>query len=315
MLKGAAKQLDSDLWIIDTSFQGKSGAIASYLLTDDEGLALIDVGPGATVEQLLAGIGAAGFAPEDVSHLVLTHIHLDHAGAAGVLTARMPRATVYVHPQGASHLADPSKLMSSARRIYGAAMDELWGTMEPVPVDRLQVLEDEQSIRVGNRTLRAIYTPGHAIHHLAYFDEERRVMFPGDVAGVQLEGSDFARPPTPPPDLNLEDWYASLDRIGALDPVALYLPHYGYVGAVASHLSDLRRRLGLWGELMLSGMRRNQSDEELANMLAESADAEIAASSPQDATLVERYELVSNYLMSAQGYMRYYRKVHPELLV
>ena len=315
MLMGVTKQLDSDLWIIDTLFQGKPGAIASYLLTGDAGPALIDVGPGATVQQLLAGIGAAGFVPEDISHLVLTHIHLDHAGAAGALTARMPRATVYVHRHGASHLADPSKLMSSARRIYGEAMDELWGTMEPVPVDRLQVLEDEQSIRVGSRTLRAMYTPGHAIHHLAYFDEERHVMFPGDVAGVQLEGSDFARPPTPPPDLNLEDWYSSLDRIGALDPVALYLPHYGYVGAVSSHLSDLRRRLGLWGELILAGMRRNQSDEELANMLAELADAEIAASSSQDTTLVERYELVSNYLMSAQGYMRYYRKVHPELLV
>jgi len=315
MVKGMARQLDSDLWIIDTLFRGKPGAIASYLLTGDEGLALIDVGPGATVEQLLAGVGAAGFAPEDVSHLVLTHIHMDHAGAAGALLQRMPQARVYVHRHGASHLADPSRLMSSARRIYGETMDELWGTMEPVPVDRLQVLEDEQSLRVGGRTLRALYTPGHAIHHLAYFDAERRVMFPGDAAGVQLEGSDFARPPTPPPDLNLEDWYASLDRIGALDPVALYLPHYGYVGAVTSHLSDLRRRLGLWGELILSGMRRNQPDEELAHMLAELTDAEIAASNPPDAALVERYELVSNYLMSAQGYMRYYRKVHPELLV
>jgi glyoxylase-like metal-dependent hydrolase (beta-lactamase superfamily II) len=315
MLKGMAKQLDSDLWIIDTLFQGMPGAIASYLLTGDEGLALIDVGPGATVEQLLAGIGAAGFASEDVLHLVLTHIHMDHAGAAGALLQWMPRARVYVHRHGASHLADPSRLMSSARRIYGETMDELWGTMAPVPVDRLQVLEDEQSLRVGGRTLRALYTPGHAIHHLAYFDAERRVMFPGDAAGVQLEGSDFARPPTPPPDLNLEDWYASLDRIGALDPVALYLPHYGYVGAVTSHLSDLRRRLGLWGELILSGMRRNQPDEELAHMLVALTDAEIAASNPHDAALVERYELVSNYLMSAQGYMRYYRKVHPELLV
>jgi glyoxylase-like metal-dependent hydrolase (beta-lactamase superfamily II) len=310
-----AKQLDSDLWIIDTLFQGMPGAIASYLLTGEEGPALIDVGPGATVEQLLAGIGAAGFAPEDVSHLVLTHIHMDHAGAAGALLQRMPQASVYVHRHGASHLADPSRLLSSARRIYGETMDELWGTMEPVPVDRLQVLEDEQSIQVGGRTLRALYTPGHAIHHLAYFDEERQVMFPGDAAGVQLEGSDFSRPPTPPPDLNLEDWFASLDRIGALDPVALYLPHYGYVGAVRSHLSDLRRRLGLWGELILAGMRRNQPDEELAGMLAKLTNVEIATSNPHDATLVERYELVSNYLMSAQGYMRYYRKVHPELLV
>src|SRR5579871_243317 len=312
--EGVARQLADDLWVIDTLFQGERGTIASYLLTGDNGLALIDVGSGATVEQLLAGVRAAGFDPTDIRHLVLTHIHLDHAGASGALVRRIPEAQVYVHRLGAPHLAHPEKLLSSAQRIYGDKMDRLWGTTEPVPEDHLHVVEDGQRITVGSRTLLALYTPGHAIHHLAYFDEQRGELFAGDVAGVQLEGSDYVRPPTPPPDLNLEDWYASIDRIEALHPSVLYLPHFGRVGDVEVHLEQLRRRLGDWGALMLANIRQGKTDTELAAILARTFDPDVAQSIPGDETAVERYELVANYLMSAQGYVRYYRKVHPELL-
>jgi glyoxylase-like metal-dependent hydrolase (beta-lactamase superfamily II) len=315
MRDGAALQLDSDLWIIDTLFQGEQGVIASYLLTGDYGLGLVDVGSGASVEQVLSGVRAAGFDPEDIAHLVLTHVHLDHAGATGALVRRIRGARVYVHSLGAPHLVDPSRLLSSASRIYGDATKRLWGTMEPVPEERIHVVEDEETIQVGSRELRALYTPGHAIHHLAYFDSRKKQLFAGDVAGVRLQGLDFVRPPTPPPDLNLEDWYASIDRISGLHPEVLYLPHYGrFVGEVRLHLAELHRRLADWSELMLAGTRQNQPDVELANMLASVADSEIAEHAAGDDTVIRRYEMASNYLMSVQGYLRYFRKVHPELL-
>jgi glyoxylase-like metal-dependent hydrolase (beta-lactamase superfamily II) len=315
MQDGAALQLDSDLWIIDTLFQGDRGVIASYLLTGPHGLGLVDVGSGASVEQVFTGVRAAGFDPQDIAHLVLTHVHLDHAGATGALVRRIRGAEVYVHRLGAPHLVDPSRLLSSASRIYGDSMERLWGTMEPVPEERIHVVENEETIRVGSRELRALYTPGHAVHHLAYFDGRKKELFAGDVAGVRLQGSDFVRPPTPPPDLNLEDWHASIDRISGLRPEVLYLPHYGrFVGEVGLHLAELRRRLDGWGELMLAGIRDNRPDVELANMLSRTADSEIAEHAAEDDTLIHRYEMASNYLMSVQGYIRYFRKVHPELL-
>src|SRR5215469_4935527 len=133
MPDGVVRQLENDLWIIYTVFQGEQGVIASYLLTGAHGLGLIDVGSGASVEQVLSGVRAAGFDPEDIAHLVLTHVHLDHAGAAGALVRRIRGAQVYVHRLGAPHLVDPSRLIGSAARIYGDAMERLWGTMEPVP--------------------------------------------------------------------------------------------------------------------------------------------------------------------------------------
>jgi glyoxylase-like metal-dependent hydrolase (beta-lactamase superfamily II) len=194
-------------------------------------------------------------------------------------------------------------------------MESLWGTMEPVPEERIHVVEDEETIQVGSRELQALYTPGHAIHHLAYFDSRKKELFAGDVAGVRIQGSDFVRPPTPPPDLNLEDWYASIDRISGLHPETLYLPHYGRPsGEIGLHLAELRRRLADWGKLMLAWTRQNKSDVELANMLSSVADTEIAEHAPGDDSAIHRYEMASNYLMSVQGYIRYFRKVHPELL-
>ncbi|MGH2515799.1 MAG: MBL fold metallo-hydrolase, partial [Ktedonobacterales bacterium] len=258
---------------------------------------------------------AAGFDPEEIQHLVLTHVHLDHAGASGILTRLLPRARVYVHRIGAPHLIDPAKLISSATRIYGDQMRQLWGEMEPVPASRITILDNGDELRVGSRTLTALYTPGHAIHHLAFHDPARREIFTGDVAGVRLQGMDFVRPPTPPPDLSLEDWNASIDRLAALDATRLFLPHFGPATGVAEHFAQLRAHLSEWGELLLPAIRESASDAALAGMLAADADArEAAASHGNDALAIRRYELATNYLMSAQGYMRYYRKHHPELL-
>lgn len=311
--QGHARQLADDLWVIDTVFQGEPGVIASYLLTGRYGLALVDVGSAVTVDRLLAGVRAAGYAPEAIEHLVLTHVHLDHAGAAGALLRQMPRARVYVHPLGAPHLTDPARLVESAARIYGEQMQHLWGTVTPVPRERITVLADEEEVRAGERVLRALFTPGHAVHHIAYVDTVRSVAFVGDVAGVRLQDLAYVRPPTPPPDLNLEDWFASLDRLATYRLHAAYLAHFGVMGDVRWGFDELSHRLSAWGELMLAGMRAGKDDQALAEDLAASANPELARVA-RDAEALRRYELATNYRMSAQGYVRYYRKYHPELL-
>ncbi len=314
-----ARQLEEDLWILDTLFQDEPGVIASYLLTGPNGLALVDVGSGATIETLLNAIRTSGHDPAEVKHLLITHVHMDHAGAAGALLAHMPQATVYVHRIGAPHLIDPSKLVKSAARIYGDQMERLWGHMEPVPEDRLIILDDTSEVTVGERTFAVLYTPGHAIHHVAYYDRRHAAVFTGDVAGVRLEGVDYVRPPTPPPDLDLEQWSASIERLKALRARSFYLPHFGPVYNTQDHLTQLRDRLYAWGDLMIAGMREEKDDHALAAMLAEASDPQVAQMvvdrSPEAiATAVLRYEIATNYLMSAQGYMRYYTKLHPEAL-
>ncbi len=314
-----ARQLEEDIWILDTLYQGKPGVIASYLLTGGDGLALVDVGSAASLDTLLAAIRASGHDPADVTRLLLTHIHLDHAGATGPLLRHMPRAEVYVHSIGAPHLIDPSKLIASATRIYGDQMDILWGHMEPVPADRVHALEDGDTVQGGDRTFEALYTPGHAVHHIALADRRRAEIFTGDVAGVRLEGIDYVRPPTPPPDLDLELWSASIERLRGLRPRALYLPHFGPIYNVPDHLDQLHERLYAWGELMRTGIRAGKDDHALAADLAAVADPEVAQMvGPADPDVIAdttlRYELATNYLMSAQGYMRYYTKLHPEML-
>lgn len=310
-----AQQLADDLWLLDTLYQGEPGVIGSYLLTGAAGPALIDVGSAANLDTLLAAIAAAGVEPRAIRHIVLTHIHLDHAGAAGPLLQVCPEARVYVHAIGAPHLVDPSKLIASAGRIYGDQMHRLWGTMMPVPADRIVRLEEGDRLTVGDRTLQALYTPGHAIHHIAYHDAAHGAVFAGDVAGVRLQGVPLVRPPTPPPDLSLEDWYVSIERLQGLDPHVLYLAHFGPVTDVAAHLRELRDRLAEWGEAMLGGMRAGLDEDALTATLAELSAGDLARAAGDALPEVRRrYELAANYRMSAQGYVRYFTKRHPELL-
>jgi glyoxylase-like metal-dependent hydrolase (beta-lactamase superfamily II) len=317
---GVARQLAEDLWLVDTQFQGEQAIIASYLLVGPDaqaGHALIDVGSAASLDALLAGVRATGVDPADITRVILTHIHLDHAGASGPLVRLLPRAQVYVHRIGAPHLIDPTRLLSSATRIYGDQMEELWGHMEPVPAERLVIVDDGDEAQAGGRTLRALYTPGHAIHHIALHDETRNIVFPGDVAGVSIEGVDYVRPPTPPPDLSLEDWDASIARLVALRPERLYLPHFGAVEDIGAHLAELRERLHDWGAIAVAGIRAGRDDAAIAADFARANDPAILAHArdKQDqGAVLQRYELATNYLMSAQGYVRYYRKHHPELL-
>jgi glyoxylase-like metal-dependent hydrolase (beta-lactamase superfamily II) len=301
-------------------FQGEPGIIASYLLSGPHGLALVDVGSAASLKALLAGIQATGHEPDDIEHILITHVHLDHAGATGALLAHTPRARVYVHEIGAPHLINPDKLIASAARIYGDKMEQLWGSILPVPEERVTAIDEGAELAAGARILRALYTPGHAIHHVTLYDAANSAIFAGDIAGVRLEDIPFVRPPTPPPDLSLEDWSTSIERIRALRPQTLYLPHFGAVSdAIDAHFNELRARLYEWGDVVARGMRAGKSDAELADDLAAVSDPDVARSALAAQTenavdAVARYELTSNYLMSAQGYVRYYRKVRPELI-
>lgn len=308
-------RLADDLWQIDLRHQGQSGVIASYLLTGAAGPALVDVGPGATVPRLLEGIRAAGLAPDEIEHLLLTHVHLDHAGATGTLLRRMPRARAYVHHIGAPHLIRPEKLIASAERIYGEQMATLWGEILPVPAERLVEFDEGTVLLAGDRELRVLYTPGHAVHHAAFYDARHGEIFAGDVAGVRVPGGGTVRPPTPPPDLDLEAWETSIARIEELEPRAVYLAHFGPVRDLQPHLAQLRERLGAWGQLMLEGIRAGEPVETLAARLAGDLDAAVVALPPDERqAALGRIELASNHLMAAQGYVRYYTKRHPELL-
>jgi glyoxylase-like metal-dependent hydrolase (beta-lactamase superfamily II) len=305
------KQLRAGLWQISLPFQGEEEIIGSYLLAGNDELVLIDPGPSSTLEALLDGLRVAGFDPQDVTHILATHVHLDHAGAIGSLARRIPKVQVYVHKLGAPHLLDTSKLVASAQRIYGERMQQLWGEIESVPADQLKALEGNEILTLAGRRLEIHYTPGHAIHHIIFFDAHSGELFAGDVAGVRLQGIDYVRPPTPPPDLDLEAWSTSLDLIKRLRPDVLYISHYGAATNIVSHISSLRERLSGWGDFVLRSMNEGKTEDEIIAQLIKQSNPELERVTRSFHDVV-RYDIATNYPMTVQGYMRYWRKNHPE---
>jgi glyoxylase-like metal-dependent hydrolase (beta-lactamase superfamily II) len=294
---------------IDHRFLGVRGVIASYLVADGDGLALIETGPSTTTDALLDGVRAAGHDPQAITDVLVTHIHLDHAGAAGVLLRRLPRARLHVHPVGAPHLIDPSKLLASAQRIYGDRMDELWGEILPVPEYRVVVAGDGARIPIGGRAIHAFDTPGHAAHHLAFLEPDTGTVFTGDVAAVRLAGSAYVRPPTPPPELDLELWLASVARLRTLRASRLALTHFGAFEDVDDHLDRLLARLFEWAGWTEARLAAEPDTARVTEELRARGDAEIrAAAGSAGDELVEAYELATNYRMTVDGYARYFRK-------
>ena len=231
---------------LDLRFQGDERVIAAYLLETDDGLALFDCGPSTCLEQLDERLRERGLELTDLGHLLLSHIHLDHAGAAGSLVREHPGLQVHVSEIGAPHLIDPSRLEASARRLYGDDFDRLWGELAPVPERNVNV--------VGDRVLglECFPTPGHASHHVCYFGSDG-TLYAGDAAGVRIQPSRFVLPPTPPPEFDLEAWNTSIAEIERRDPARLALIHFGVVDDLAEHLTQLRERLRTWTELVLHG--------------------------------------------------------------
>ena len=309
----AVTKFSSGTSLISLPFLDEPGIIGSYLLEGENQLALIDPGPSSMIEHLLSAIREAGYDPEDVTHILATHVHLDHAGAVGSLVRQMPGARVFVHSKGAPHLLDTSKVVASASRIYKERMQSYWGAIEPVPADRLQVMEGGDILKVAGRRIEVHYTPGHAVHHVVFFDVHSGELFAGDVAGVRLQGVDYVRPPTPPPDLDLEAWSSSVDLIKSLRPDVLYLGHFGPSRDPVIHFGRLREHLYSWSDFVLNAMRQGKDEAEIIALLIEHTQPELQRIA-RDPHAIQRYEIASNYAMTVQGYMRYWKKHHPERL-
>jgi glyoxylase-like metal-dependent hydrolase (beta-lactamase superfamily II) len=292
---------------IDHRWLGVPGFIASYLVdAGDDGLVLVETGPDSTLDTLLDGIRAAGRDPAEVTDVLLTHVHLDHAAATGRLLRHAPRATVHVHARGAPHLVDPGRLLSSAARLYGDQMEAMWGTMLPVPPDRIRVPAGGERLRVGRLTLAALDTPGHASHHLAFHEPDAGLVFSGDAAVIRLDRAPHVHPPTPPPDLDAEAWDASIRRLEALEPRMLLLTHFGAVDDADWHLADLRARLAAWAGWARARVAAGAGLDVLTRELQEMGDAELRAAAGDEA-LVRRYAESIPYPMQAAGLLRYLR--------
>src|SRR5215213_1898776 len=289
---------------LDLNFLGTEEIIASFLLLGDESAALIETGPTTCLDSLTAGLKDHGVSFEDVDQVFLTHIHLDHAGASGHLAEMLPNATFYVHEVGRPHLVDPSKLWKSATRIYGERMDELWGETRPVPEDRLVVLSGGEELEAAGGVLAAHYTPGHAYHHLAYLEPDSGALFAGDVAGIRLPGQSYIRPPTPPPEIDVEAWIQSINYIRQIGPESLWPTHFGSYEDVERHLGELEQRLQDWLLFIEGQMDEGAEREEISEQLEAKGDAEMLAEGA-DTTESERYDLAGSYPMLTDGIMRY----------
>ena len=289
---------------IDLNFMGTEKVIASFLLLGEGSAAIVETGPTSCLDHLRGGLEANGVSPGDVREVFLTHIHLDHAGASGHLAELLPNATFYVHELGYPHLADPSKLVKSATRIYGERMDELWGEARPVPEERLVVLGDGEEVGVAGGRLVAHDTPGHAYHHLAYLEPDSGSLFAGDVAGIRLPGQSYVRPPTPPPEIDVEAWVRSIENIRKIDPATLHPTHFGSYDDVDRHLSELEQRLQDWLLFVEGRADEGASREEISEELKMKGDAEmLAEGAPPEES--ERYDLAGNYEMLTAGILRY----------
>jgi glyoxylase-like metal-dependent hydrolase (beta-lactamase superfamily II) len=248
---------------IDLHHQGAERVIGAYLLDTEDGPALFDCGPTSCIDALASGLRERGVAVTDVRHLLLSHIHLDHAGAAGALVRQHPALVVHVSEVGAPHLVDPSRLEASARRLYGDHFDPLWGELAPVPAANIRVARDRV---VG---LECFPAPGHARHHVCYLDEDR-TLYAGDAAGVRIRPDPIVLPPTPPPDFDLDAWLRTIDEIERRAPERLALIHFGVFEDVARQLSELRDRLHAWTAWVGDGL----SEEEFSRRLREGLLAE-----------------------------------------
>jgi glyoxylase-like metal-dependent hydrolase (beta-lactamase superfamily II) len=266
------------------------GIVACFLLDTDDGPALFDCGPTTCVPALEAGLAERGLELGDVRHLLLSHIHLDHAGAAGVLVRKHPALQVHVSEIGAPHLIDPSRLDASARRLYGDAFDVLWGELAPIPSENVHVVGDAV---LG---LDCFPTPGHAWHHVSYLDADG-TLYAGDAAGVRLAGGTFVMPPCPPPEFDLEAWEETILEIERRAPARLALIHFGVFDGVEEHLAALRGALGRWSERVEDGM------DEAAFIAAARFDV-----SQSDPDLVDDYDRAGPYWHHFSGIDRYWRK-------
>ena len=301
MTRPQVRDLGEDRRLLDLGFRDTEGLVAAYLLPLEEGWALIETGPTTCRDSLLQGIEAAGVAREDVRQVFVTHIHLDHAGGMGALTEALPRADFFAHEVGVPHLVDPTRLIASARRVWGAAFDRLWGPIAPVAAGRVHQLRGEERFPLKRGELQVLATPGHAKHHLAFFDTGIRGVFTGDGAGVRLEHSAHVRPAVPPPDLDLDQLFHSLEVMRATDPRLVLFSHFGPSPDGAADLVHYRTIVEQWRDVALVAATEGLDVEGVARRLREYDESTGPVLDPRD-----RASLVSGYDIAAQGYLRFF---------
>jgi glyoxylase-like metal-dependent hydrolase (beta-lactamase superfamily II) len=298
--------LASGVSFCDLQFQGRARVIASAIVHGSGGVAIIDPGPSSTLPALKRHLSDAGMRVADVTAVLLTHIHLDHAGATGTLVRENPRLKVFVHEVGAPHMSDPGKLIASATRLYGDEMDRLWGEFAPVPREAMVSLSGGEQIVAGGRQFQVAYTPGHASHHVSYFSAETGVAFVGDTAGVMVSPGGFVLPPTPPPDIDLELWDQSLQTIEGWRPDTLLLTHFGPASPAGTHVTQLRDHLELVGRLAKRSLEQDGDDAAKEAWFSDEIRRELRRH-VGDAE-AESYETSARFDLNWRGLARYWRK-------
>ena len=288
---------------LDHHFQGETDTIASYLVEGPSGLVLVETGPGSTLSTMQMHLQQRGIRPKNIQHVIVTHIHFDHAGAAGWWAQQ--GATLYVHHFGAKHLINPDKLIASATRIYGDQMDSLWGELLPAPAEQVVELFDGSRIEAGGLTFEAIETPGHARHH--HVIRLGNIAFSGDAAGMKLGDRPLQDIPAPPPEFDLETWQASLDRLINCNFEAIYLTHFGMVTDVAAHLQATKKLVDASAQFVHDRMTEGVAREQLieAYTVWNHGRAQAVHLSPAS---IHKYEVANPLYMSVDGMMRYWQK-------
>jgi glyoxylase-like metal-dependent hydrolase (beta-lactamase superfamily II) len=309
------ERYDDGVLAIDTLTGGMTSVTAGYLLAAPRP-ALIECGPALAVDNVIAGLRSLGMDPDDLAFLVLTHIHLDHAGGAGDVAAAFPNATIVVSEVGARHLSDPARLNASAGQVYGELYETVYGACTPIESGRIQGVADGDRIDLGRgRELELLYTPGHAKHHVGVHDSETGAIFSGDSVGVKLPGMTHIRPATPPADFHLEAALASLDRYREREPSRVYLAHYGPVDPPDAALDEAIDRLRLWAataegayrESIAGGPTGTELDH-VAETLRRRFHDEVDTAASDDPDVAERLELLSGFASNAAGLLRYFHR-------
>jgi len=296
----------NDISTIDMNWVGRPRSIAAALLESGGHRAVIDPGPESTYATLREGLASRGLSVAQLDAVLLTHIHLDHAGASGSLVRDNPRIAVYVHQLGAQHMIDPSKLLASAARLWPDTLHQLFGETLAVPKENLRILEGGERLTLGTRKLEVAYTPGHASHHVSYFDAAEGVAFVGDTTGIRINNAPYILPATPPPDISLEIWEDSFATILGRRPLRLFLTHFGYADNPAEHIAEFRQRLHRWAELADECLRSAASEAEAKEGFVARARAEMQSLLGLEEA--EHHAFTAGLDLSFLGLARYLRK-------
>lgn len=298
--------------LIDLRFQGHDEYIACYVLETAGGLVLVDPGPSSTRPALEEGLRLAGLSLDNVTDLLLTHIHLDHAGATGSIVRDHPQIRIHVHARGAPHMVSPERLLASATRLYGDRMHTLWGEFLAVPADHVNILEGGETLRLDGRSLQVEYTPGHASHHVSYFDAGTGIAWVGDTLGIRIDNRPYVMPVTPPPDIHPGLWADSHAKIRAWAPSTLCPTHFGPARPADDHIAEHERRLRAWAAVVERGVAAGIDPKQAAASFRDSVQAELEQQLGHEESFA--YAAGGGLDDSWHGLARYYRKLAAQVI-